>query len=81
MKFGIAMNARGVGVCHIGIRMVCIWRASFSRNAVDLKQAYKDLNADILKVKKFLASQGIKDAEVVFDELQFLCHLNISVTI
>ncbi len=25
------------------------WRASFSRNAMDLKQAYADLNADVLK--------------------------------
>jgi hypothetical protein len=43
------------------------WRASFSRNAMDLKQAYADLNADVLKVKKFLASQGIKENEIVFD--------------
>ena len=43
------------------------WRASFSRNAMDLKQAYADLNSDVLKVKKFLASQGIKENEIVFD--------------
>lgn len=43
------------------------WRASFSRNAMDLKQAYADLNSDVLKVKKFLASQGIKKNEIVFD--------------
>lgn len=44
-----------------------VWRAGFSRNAMDLKQAYADLNTDILKVKKYLASQGIKDNEIVFD--------------
>ena len=43
------------------------WRASFSRNALDLKQAYADLNTDVLKVKKFLSSQGIKENEIVFD--------------
>ena len=43
------------------------WRASFSRNAMDLKQAYADLNRDVLEVKKFLSSQGIKDNEIVFD--------------
>jgi len=44
-----------------------VWRASFSRNAMDLKQAYADLNADARKVRKYLTSQGIKDAEIVFD--------------
>jgi len=29
-----------------------VWRASFSRNAMDLKQAYADLNADARKVRK-----------------------------
>ena len=43
------------------------WRASFSRNALDLKQTYADLNTDVLKVKKFLSSQGIKENEIVFD--------------
>lgn len=44
-----------------------VWRASFSRNAMDLKQAYADLNADVAKVKKFLSSQGIQEDEIVFD--------------
>jgi hypothetical protein len=43
------------------------WRASFSRNAMDLKQAYADLNSDIVEVKKYLSSQGIKENEIVFD--------------
>ena len=37
-----------------------VWRASFSRNAMDLKQAYSDLNADVVEVKKFLSSQEFK---------------------
>ncbi len=44
-----------------------VWRASFSRNAMDLKQAYADLNADVRKVKNFLTDQGIKEDEIVFD--------------
>ena len=44
-----------------------VWRASFSRNAMDLKQAYSDLNADVVEVKKFLSSQGIQENEIVFD--------------
>lgn len=61
-----SVTVKGLGQQSFDSDLI-VWRASFSRNAVDLKQAYKDLNADILKVKKFLASQGIKDAEVVFD--------------
>jgi len=34
---------------------------------LDLKQAYADLNTDVLKVKKFLSSQGVKENEIVFD--------------
>ena len=34
---------------------------------MELKQAYADLNADARKVRKYLTSQGIKDAEIVFD--------------
>ena len=34
---------------------------------MDLKQAYADLNADVVEVKKFLSSQGIQENEIVFD--------------
>ena len=34
---------------------------------MDLKQAYSDLNSDIVEVKKYLSSQGIKENEIVFD--------------
>lgn len=61
-----SVTVKGLGQQSFDSDLI-VWRASFSRSAVDLKQAYKDLNADILTVKKFLASQGIKDAEVVFD--------------
>ena len=61
-----SVTVKGLGQQSFDSDLI-VWRASFSRSAVDLKQAYKDLNADILTVKKFLAGQGIKDAEVVFD--------------
>ena len=40
---------------------------SFSRDAMDLKQAYKYLNSDISQVKSFLVGQGIKESEIIFD--------------
>lgn len=61
-----SVTVKGLGQQSFDSDLI-VWRASFSRTAVNLKQAYKDLNADILKVKKFLASQGIQDVEVVFD--------------
>ena len=61
-----SVTVKGLGQQSFDSDLI-VWRASFSRSAVDLKQAYKDLNSDILTVKKFLSSQGIKDAEVVFD--------------
>tara|TARA_B100001287_G_scaffold170115_1_gene143173 strand:- start:3002 stop:3742 length:741 start_codon:yes stop_codon:yes gene_type:complete len=61
-----SVTVKGLGQQSFDSDLI-VWRASFSRNSVDLKQAYQDLNADILKVKKFLESQGIQDTEVVFD--------------
>lgn len=61
-----SLTVKGLGQQSFDSDLIT-WRASFSRNAMDLKQAYADLNADVLKVKKFLASQGIKENEIVFD--------------
>ncbi len=44
-----------------------VWRANFSRNNLDLKQAYADLNADMKKVKSYLISKGIKENDIVFE--------------
>jgi hypothetical protein len=41
-----------------------VWRAEFSRRAPELKTAYKMLQADLEKVKEYLASKGIKDDEL-----------------
>jgi|TARA_R110000737_G_scaffold193924_1_gene215136 hypothetical protein len=46
-----------------------VWRASFSKKAYELKEAYANLNSDRLKIKKYLQSKGIKDAEVVFQAI------------
>jgi hypothetical protein len=44
-----------------------VWRASFSRRSMELKDAYAQLNADIRKVKSYLNSRGISDDEMVFE--------------
>lgn len=46
-----------------------VWRASFSKKAFELKEAYASLNADRVKIKKYLQSKGIKDSEVVFQAI------------
>ncbi|MEY3967619.1 MAG: hypothetical protein RL137_519 [Bacteroidota bacterium] len=44
-----------------------VWRASFSRRSMELKDAYAQLNADIRKVKSYLKSRGISENEMVFE--------------
>lgn len=44
-----------------------VWRASFSRRSMELKDAYAQLNADIRKVKSYLKSRGISVDEMVFE--------------
>ncbi|MFM6945959.1 MAG: SIMPL domain-containing protein [Flavobacteriales bacterium] len=44
-----------------------VWRASFSRNSYELKDAYTQLNSDIRKVRSYLKSRGITDEEMVFE--------------
>ena len=41
-----------------------VWQAEFSRRAPQLKAAYKMLQADLEKVKKYLFSKGIKESEL-----------------
>jgi hypothetical protein len=44
-----------------------VWRANFSRNNMELKQAYSDLNNDVKRVKVYLKSKGIAKDEIVFE--------------
>lgn len=46
-----------------------VWRASFSKKAFELIAAYANLNADRVKIKKYLQTKGIKDSEVVFQAI------------
>lgn len=61
-----SVTVKGLGQQSFDSDLI-VWRASFSRDAMDLKQAYKYLNSDILKVKSFLVDQGIKESEIIFD--------------
>ena len=61
-----SVTVKGLGQQSFDSDLI-VWRASFSSNAMDLKQAYSDLNSDIVEVKKYLSSQGIKENEIVFD--------------
>lgn len=44
-----------------------VWKASFSRNSYELKDAYAQLNKDLRSVKAYLKSRGITDDEMVFE--------------
>ena len=61
-----SVTVKGLGQQSFDSDLI-VWRASFSRDAMDLKQAYKYLNSDISKVKSFLVDQGIKESEIIFD--------------
>ena len=53
-----------------------VWRANFSRNNMELKQAYADLNNDVKRVKSYLMSKGISEDEIVFEaaDIQKMFH-------
>ncbi|MEJ6686427.1 MAG: SIMPL domain-containing protein [Crocinitomicaceae bacterium] len=61
-----SVSVKGLGQQSFDSDLI-VWRASFSRNSLDLKDAYADLNADIEKVKGYLEKQGISEDETVFD--------------
>jgi hypothetical protein len=61
-----SISVKGLGEASFDSDLI-VWRASFSRKAMDLKQAYAYLNADVLKVKEFLYNQGITEDQIVFD--------------
>ncbi len=44
-----------------------VWRAGFSKKAMDLKDAYAALNADQKKIRSYLTSKGVKADELVFE--------------
>jgi uncharacterized protein len=44
-----------------------VWRGSFSRKEMDLKQANNALNKDMKAIREFLKSKGLKDEEIIFE--------------
>ena len=45
-----------------------IWTGTFARRAADLKTAYKLLEADLNKVKNYLAAKGVEEKEVIVSQ-------------
>ena len=46
-----------------------VWKASFSTNGADLKQASSDLKMKREKIKKYLTQKGVKTDEIVFNSV------------
>ena len=61
-----SVTVKGLGQQSFDSDLI-VWRASFSSNSLDLKEAYADLNNDIERVKEYLKTQGVLDNEIVFD--------------
>lgn len=47
-----------------------VWSGSFSKSAMDMKQASNELKKDVEKVKQFLAEQNVPENEVQFSAVQ-----------
>lgn len=48
-----------------------VWKATFSSTGSDLKEASKDLNSKRQKIKAYLLKKGVKEAEIVFNSVNF----------
>ena len=49
-----------------------VWGGSFSRNAMELKQAYAALKTDENAIKAYLNSKGIADSCIVFSSVSMM---------
>jgi len=49
-----------------------VWGGSFSRNAINLKDAYAALKQDEIALKMYLISKGIADSNIVFSSVSML---------
>ena len=49
-----------------------VWGGSFSRNAMDLKDAYAALKQDESAIKSYLNSKGIADSSIVFSSVSMM---------
>ena len=44
-----------------------VWRATFSKKNLELKQAYAELNSNQKEIKKYLIKKGVKMDEIIFE--------------
>jgi len=44
-----------------------VWNASFSRNSLELKEAYADLHGDLKKLKSYFKSKGVLEADIIIE--------------
>lgn len=65
-KVSQAISVTGSGEENFTSDLI-VWRASFSKRDMVLKQAYADLNADQKAIRKYLTSKGINSDEIVFE--------------
>ncbi|MDR0367506.1 MAG: SIMPL domain-containing protein [Bacteroidales bacterium] len=47
-----------------------VWNASFTKQSMDMKDAFKQLKSDESTVKNYLTEKGIKEDEMVFSSVQ-----------
>ncbi len=47
-----------------------VWTGSFARRGIDLATAYKELGTDLAKVKQYLLSQAVTEAEIVVRQIE-----------
>ena len=47
-----------------------VWKSGFTRRSPKLKDAYAKLQDDLVKVKKYLLSKGIKDDEIIVSQVE-----------
>jgi hypothetical protein len=65
-KVSQAISVTGSGEENFTSDLI-VWRASFSKRDMVLKQAYADLNTDQKTIRKYLTSKGVKSDEIVFE--------------
>lgn len=49
---------------------LAVWNSSFSKRGMDMQEAFKQLKADVEKVKSFMLDKGIKENEMIFSSVQ-----------
>lgn len=63
-----AVSVTGMGEENFTSDLI-VWRASFSQTSMDLQEASANLTTNRNKIKKYLTSKGVKDAEIIFQAI------------